>query len=108
MPVKLKDIKAGDNSLRVWNPQIYAADKAHKMPVITPAYPSMCSTHNVTASTKYVTTEEFKRGVEITEKIFLGSATWNDLFEKNDFFHRYKYYLQIIASSDSAERHLRW
>ncbi|KAJ3414495.1 polynucleotide adenylyltransferase [Chytridiales sp. JEL 0842] len=107
-PVLLKQIEEGPLAVRVWNPRIYPQDKAHRMPVITPAYPSMCATHNVTASTNYVKIEEFKRGAEITEKIFIGTATWNDLFEKHDFFFRYKYYLQIIASSDSADRHLRW
>lgn len=33
------------------------------MPIITPAYPSMCATHNVTASTQMIMTEEFKKGV---------------------------------------------
>jgi poly(A) polymerase len=33
------------------------------MPIITPAYPAMCATHNVTASTQMVMTEEFKKGL---------------------------------------------
>ncbi|KAJ3329356.1 polynucleotide adenylyltransferase [Blyttiomyces sp. JEL0837] len=107
-PVLLKQIEELPLAFRVWNPRTNSQDKAHRMPVITPAYPSMCSTHNVTASTNIVTLEEFKRGAEITEKIFIGTATWHDLFEKEDFFHRYKYYLQIIASTDSQERHFRW
>jgi poly(A) polymerase len=32
------------------------------MPIITPAYPAMCATHNVTASTQMIITEEFKKG----------------------------------------------
>ena len=32
------------------------------MPIITPAYPSMCATHNVTQSTQMIMTEEFKKG----------------------------------------------
>ncbi|KAI9329578.1 Poly(A) polymerase central domain-containing protein [Zopfochytrium polystomum] len=108
-PVMLKTIKDGPpGGARVWNPNMFSSDKAHRMPVITPAYPSMCSTHNVTQSTQTITLEEFKRGAEITEKIFVGAATWAELFEKEDFFHTYKYYLQVIASSDSEERQLRW
>lgn len=30
------------------------------------------------------------------------------LFKKHDFFHKYKYYLQIIASSGSADLQLKW
>lgn len=35
------------------------------MPIITPAYPSMCSTHNVTLSTQSIMTAEFKRGASM-------------------------------------------
>ncbi|KAJ3351189.1 polynucleotide adenylyltransferase [Entophlyctis luteolus] len=107
-PVILKPIEDGPINAKVWNPRIYAGDKAHRMPIITPAYPCMCSTHNISASTFRVTMEEFKRGAQITQKILAGSANWTELIEKHDFFDRYKYYLQIIASSDTEERHLRW
>ena len=42
--------------------QLYPQDRSHRMPIITPAYPSMCSTHNVTLSTQQIMTAEFKRG----------------------------------------------
>lgn len=79
-PVLLKQIEDGPLQVRVWNPkvrgvqtdtnkltyshrpQLYPADRAHRMPIITPAYPSMCSTHNVTQSTQMIMTEEFKKG----------------------------------------------
>ncbi|KAF9171586.1 polynucleotide adenylyltransferase [Mortierella sp. AD011] len=107
-PVLLKPIEEGPLQVRVWNPKLYPADKAHKMPIITPAYPSMCSTHNVTDSTKAVMLSEFKDAAELVNRIMVERAPWSDLFAKDDFFSRYRHYLQVIASSDSEERHLRW
>lgn len=78
------------------------------MPVITPAYPSMCSTHNVTSSTQSVTTDEFESAADMLDKITTGSESWTALFKKHDFFHKYKYYLQVVASSNDAELHLKW
>lgn len=34
--------------------------------------------------------EEFKEGLEITEKIYLGKEEWSSLFQPSDFFVRYK------------------
>ncbi|KAF9097930.1 polynucleotide adenylyltransferase [Mortierella sp. AD031] len=107
-PVLLKPIEEGPLQVRVWNPKLYQADKAHKMPIITPAYPSMCATHNVTDSTKAVMLSEFKDAAELVNKIMVERAPWSTLFVKDDFFSRYRHYLQVIASSDSEERHLTW
>ncbi|TPX67639.1 hypothetical protein CcCBS67573_g07418 [Chytriomyces confervae] len=108
-PVILKQIEEGPlPNLKVWNPRANQSDKAHRMPIITPAYPSMCSTHNVTQSTFSITMEEFKRGYEISDKIIGKTKTWADLMEKHDFFQRYKYYLQIITSCATQGTHLLW
>ncbi|GJJ76201.1 poly(A) polymerase [Entomortierella parvispora] len=107
-PVMLKPIEEGPLQVRVWNPKLYQADKAHKMPIITPAYPSMCSTHNVTDSTKAVMFSEFKKASDIVNKIIIEHAPWSLLFAKDDFFTSYNHYLQVIVSSDTEERHLRW
>ncbi|KAG0213708.1 polynucleotide adenylyltransferase [Mortierella sp. GBA30] len=107
-PVLLKPIEEGPLQVRVWNPKLYAADRAHKMPIITPAYPSMCSTHNVTDSTKAVMLSEFKDAAELVNRIMVERIPWSSLFAKDDFFTRYRHYLQVIASSDTEERHLRW
>ncbi|KAJ3137769.1 polynucleotide adenylyltransferase [Geranomyces variabilis] len=107
-PVLLKHIEEGPLAVRVWNPKIYPQDKGHKMPIITPAYPSMCATHNVTDSTRTVTTQEFERAADLADRIMVGSGSWIELFTKSDFFSRYKFYLQVIASSDHAESQLRW
>ncbi|GAA6061700.1 hypothetical protein JCM10212_005992 [Sporobolomyces blumeae] len=107
-PVLLKPIEEGPLQVRVWNPKLYPSDRSHRMPIITPAYPSMCSTHNVTLSTQSIMTAEFKRAAEIVDKVFVGSAKWSDLFAPHDFFSKYRYYLQITASSASAAAQLKW
>ncbi|KAH9948792.1 poly-A polymerase [Amylocystis lapponica] len=107
-PVLLKQIEDGPLQVRVWNPKLYPADRAHRMPIITPAYPSMCATHNVTASTQMIMTEEFKKGSEIVDKVIVGTANWSELFSKHDFFHKYRYYLQVIASTGSSDLQIKW
>ncbi|KAI9468066.1 MAG: Nucleotidyltransferase, class I, C-terminal-like protein, partial [Benjaminiella poitrasii] len=107
-PVLLRHLEDGPLQVRVWNPKLYPADRSHRMPIITPAYPSMCATHNVTDSTRHIMMNEFKLGVDITNKIFDGDANWKDLFTKSDFFRAYKYYLQITSSSESTESQLTW
>ncbi|RPD66882.1 polymerase [Lentinus tigrinus ALCF2SS1-7] len=107
-PVLLKPIEDGPLQVRVWNPKLYSQDKNHRMPIITPAYPSMCATHNVMASTQHIMTEEFKRGSEIVDQIINGEAEWSALFTKHDFFFRYKYYLQVVASSPDLDVQNKW
>ncbi|KAF7332675.1 Poly polymerase pla1 [Mycena kentingensis (nom. inval.)] len=107
-PVLLKQIEEGPLQVRVWNPKVYPGDRSHRMPIITPAYPAMCATHNVTASTQMIMTEEFKKGADIVDRVIVGKATWAELFAKHDFFHKYRYYLQVIASTGNADLQLKW
>ena len=107
-PVLLKPIEEGPLQVRVWNPKLYHGDRAHRMPIITPAYPSMCATHNISASTKHVILKEFTRAIEVMDKITISNAPWASLFEKHDFFYRYKNYLVVIAASRDAETQLKW
>ncbi|KAI9610044.1 hypothetical protein H4Q26_007038 [Puccinia striiformis f. sp. tritici PST-130] len=51
---------------------------------------------------------EFKRGLAVTDEIATGTKPWAALFDKHDFFTRYRYYLQITASSPNAEIQLKW
>ncbi|EEQ46213.1 Poly(A) polymerase PAPalpha [Candida albicans Ca6] len=108
-PVLLKSIEDGPLQVRVWNPRLYPHDRLHRMPVITPAYPSMCATHNITSSTQKVILAELSRGSSIMQEIHAGKKTWSDLFEKHSFFYKYKFYLCVVAASiDSAEEHKKW
>jgi poly(A) polymerase len=78
------------------------------MPIITPAYPAMNSTYNVSESTIRILKEEFKRGAEVTMKIEQGTLPWTALFEKSDFFTRYKAYVQVDAFAATEEEHRKW
>lgn len=79
------------------------------MPIITPAFPSMCATHNVTRSTKAIIQEELTRGVAIMEKIMDGKAHWRELFAKHTFFTQgYKYYLSVISASTTQDAQRDW
>ncbi|PVU85428.1 hypothetical protein BB559_003529 [Furculomyces boomerangus] len=106
-PVLLKPIEDGPLRARVWNPKLYIQDRAHKMPIITPAYPSMCATHNVSQSTLTIMTAEFKRGVEILDKIIDNQCEWKELFAKYNFFSRYKHYLHVVVSTNDPESQLK-
>lgn len=108
-PVLLKQIEDGPLQVRVWNPRLYALDRQHRMPVITPAYPSMCATHNITSSTQKVILSEFQRGIELMNDINVGKKSWSDLLERHDFFFRYKFYLCIVAATRSTyTEHLKY
>jgi len=106
-PILLKQIDDGPLPIRVWNPKLYPADKLHKMPIITPAYPSMCATHNVTESTKAVMIQEFERADEISNRV-ISTGKWDELFEPSDFFEKYSLYLLVIASSADRDLQLKW
>lgn len=108
-PVLLKPIEDGPLQVRVWNPRLYPHDRQHRMPVITPAYPSMCATHNITSSTQKVIMKELERGAEIMSLVASGEKTWADLFERDSFFHDYKFYLCIVAATlADDEEHHKW
>ena len=114
VPVVLKDIEQpktdqAKQGFKVWNPAIYKQDELNLMPIITPAFPSMCSTYNVTKSTKKIIISEITRASAITSDIFAGKAQWSDLFKKHTFFTSdHKYYLTVIASAFDADTAKKW
>lgn len=108
-PVLLKPIEDGPLQVKVWNPRLYANDRNHRMPVITPAYPSMCATHNITSSTQKVILSELERGATILQNIGQGKATWSNLFDRHDYFFRYKFYLCVVVGTNAnSEEHGKW
>lgn len=47
-------------------------------------------------------------GSEIVDRVIVGTAKWSELFAKHDFFHKYRYYLQVIASTGRPELQIKW
>ena len=45
---------------------------------------------------------------EVVERVIVGTAEWSELFKKHDFFHKYRYYLQIVASAANADLQSKW
>ncbi|KAH0847714.1 hypothetical protein AYO21_07702 [Fonsecaea monophora] len=115
LPVMLKDIEQQPKNLgpnhgfKVWNPVLYKGDEKNIMPIITPAFPSMCATYNISKSGKTVILRELERADKIVTKIFAGRASWSELFRKHTFFTAdHKYYLSVTASALNADAAKAW
>src|SRR5579871_1559783 len=79
------------------------------MPIITPAYPSMCSTHNITPSTKAAILGEMSKAADIVDRIITGNGSWKQLFQRHTFFTKdYRYYLTVKASCKDQEMSVKW
>ncbi|XP_021745850.1 nuclear poly(A) polymerase 1-like [Chenopodium quinoa] len=107
-PVMLCDIEEGSLGLQVWDPRRNPKDRYHLMPIITPAYPCMNSSYNVSASTLRIMTEEFQRGYEICEAMESNKGDWDSLFEPYPFFTAYGNYLQIDINAENADDYQKW
>jgi poly(A) polymerase len=70
-PVMLCHVEEGSLGLPVWDPRRNFRDRGHHMPIITPAYPSMNSSYNVSISTRCVMVQEFTRAFEICQVCFV-------------------------------------
>ncbi|XP_073140263.1 nuclear poly(A) polymerase 1-like isoform X2 [Henckelia pumila] len=107
-PVMLCPIEEGSLGLSFWDPRRNYKDRLHLMPIITPAYPCMNSSYNVSMSTLRVMMEEFRIGNEKCETIEANKSRWDALFEPFAFFEAYKNYLQIDIASETDEDLRNW
>lgn len=132
-PVMLCAIENDDNlGSAVWDPRKNPRDRSHVMPIITPAYPCMNSSYNVSTSTLRVIMEQFQFGnkicqvhylclnfmpqgtkfciwshcLSLMQEIELNKASWSSLFEPFQFFEAYTRYLvvDIVADDDDDLR----
>ncbi|KAL0557776.1 hypothetical protein IC582_006327 [Cucumis melo] len=107
-PVMLCSIEENELGFPVWDPRRNPRDRFHLMPIITPAYPCMNSSYNVSTSTLRVMMEQFRYGNNICEEIDLSKAQWSALFEPYLFFETYKNYLQVDIIAADADDLLAW
>ncbi|KAL1556649.1 Nuclear poly(A) polymerase 1 [Salvia divinorum] len=107
-PVMLSPIQEGSLGLSFWDPRRNYKDRSHLMPIITPAYPCMNSSYNVSTSTLQVMMEEFHRGNEICEEIESNKLSWETLFDSFLFFEAYKNYLQIDIAAETDDDLMSW
>ncbi|KAF8702243.1 hypothetical protein HU200_033009 [Digitaria exilis] len=110
-PVMLRDIEHDDAiGLPVWDGRRNPRDRAHLMPVLTPAYPCMNCAYNVSASTLRVIREQIEAGHATCQEIAAangGGQGWAKLFQPFPFFRAHKSYLQVDATVASGEEELR-
>ncbi|CAH9076655.1 unnamed protein product [Cuscuta europaea] len=103
-PVMLCPIEEDELGFLVWDPRKNPKDRTHHMPIITPAYPCMNSSYNVSPSTLRVMMDQFEFGNKICEEIELNKSQWGSLFEPYFFFEVYKNYLQVdIIAADNYD-----
>jgi poly(A) polymerase len=82
---------------------LYKENEGDLMPVLTPAYPAMNSTHNVSISTKEAILTEMEKAHMIVEALLKRDLktgnkvnlelSWNRLFKKFNFFGAYKHFI---------------
>jgi len=122
-PVLLCELSSNNTlPFKTWSP--YHHNKRRVMPIITPSYPSMNTTHNVGASTLKVMQGEIRRGKSICDALEKeieakarsvtngngksDSVGWQKLFDRSELFDTYTHYLQIDVYADDLSAFIKW
>ena len=104
--------EVGLMGFKIWNPRINTSDKYHLMPIITPSFPCMNSTYNVTETTKRLLISEFARGCEMLGKFSSNDtefALLNELTISPPFLSLFSHYLviDVLCGSETAYNKLK-
>jgi poly(A) polymerase len=99
--------EVGLMGFKIWNPKLHASDRYHLMPIITPSFPCMNSTYNVTETTKRILTSEFARGHEVLSSFSEGHGSednLNKLIRSPPFLSLFNYYMvvDVVGMNESA------
>ncbi|CAG9460783.1 unnamed protein product [Pedinophyceae sp. YPF-701] len=96
---------------KVWNPDLNYIDAQHLMPIITPTYPAMNSTHSANQSSLETMRAEFARGHALCQGILQPGAlrpNWASLVEPADFFQSYKKFLEVQIRAENDDLFKMW
>mmetsp|Transcript_28337 Transcript_28337/g.67405 ORF Transcript_28337/g.67405 Transcript_28337/m.67405 type:complete len:688 (+) Transcript_28337:287-2350(+) len=110
-PVMLKPLEEDPTlGLVVWDPRKNIRDREHLFPIITPAYPCMNSSYNVSESTKAIMIEEFTQADIKMEQILLkkDNPNWGLVLEHGRFFSEFKNYLEIEVVAHDEDDFKLW
>lgn len=109
-PVILCDIVEsvpGVKTAEVWNPKLNPRERTHAMPVITPAFPAMNSTYNVTETTKRILLDEFRRGYEVV-KTEAQRGGWNEVHDPFPYFEHFGHFLLLEVLGKTGESYWKF
>ncbi|CAG9311418.1 unnamed protein product [Blepharisma stoltei] len=84
-----------------------ANDKSY-ISIMTPAFPRYNAAYTLSSSGFHLINQEVKLAYKITEDIFAGVATFDDLFAEIDFFQQFKYFLRVEIQSSTALDFENW
>ncbi|XP_026191002.1 poly(A) polymerase type 3 [Cyclospora cayetanensis] len=110
----------GLTNFRVWNPQLYAQDRQHLLKIITPAFPAMNSTHNVSHSTKRIIGEELSAAAKRFNAWAAGGSasppqtlqSWKEVLLETltpvDYLAMYRHFLDLQVLAKSEAVHRKW
>ena len=86
--------EVGLMGFKIWNPKLNHSDRSHLMPIVTPAFPCMNSTYNVSETTKRILISEFARAFQILSS-FTDSTTLEKLVRPPPFLSLFRFYLAV-------------
>ena len=101
-----------DLNLPVWGDE--RSDLLHTMSLITPVYPAMNSSFNVSAATLAVLRFELRRAAGLVKGLHTKTPphdeakTWEALLAPSDFFERYADYIEVRVSAPTAGVQRAW
>ncbi|KAJ4702645.1 Nuclear poly(A) polymerase [Melia azedarach] len=107
-PVMLCPIQHLPMGHPLWDPTRNVRDRKHLMPIITPSYPCMNSSYNVSSTTLCIIQEEFHQASQMCEEIEAEGRSLVSLFEPFHFFEAFRNYLQIHITAKNAADLRQW